>query len=319
MKKILLYSCVVITCHPSINASMFEKEERRKEIKAFFSHTHKPIRDRTDGENLIEVVSNGHIDRARELLDQYVYADSLDVYADAEHKTPLHAAAHIGSVPLVKLLLERGASVNYQHKIKWCPPFRHTALTVALIRRHYEVATVLIEHGANVLTPFIDTSSTGGTPLMLTVNLDRSNSDDEPLSSPVIAMFKTIIMKLLEQPGGPACALQEIFKIEDWPIKEYLLTLFCKELHIEDKLESYKSLAQDHSTRHCWTPGCTFTYSREEPGIVCQIIGYVLGEGTQTCPECRNDILMSQPNYPSYCRNVGLVARLLSKLRMEPE
>jgi ankyrin repeat protein len=74
------------------------------------------------------------------LLD---FGVSPDFIGGGENNSLLDAAVSGRNIPIVKLLLERGANVNYND------PFVGTALHTALTIPDYEIATILLDHGAD--------------------------------------------------------------------------------------------------------------------------------------------------------------------------
>lgn len=61
--------------------------------------------------------------------------------------TPLIAASVLGKLDLVKLLVEKGADINYRNE------FEQTALGKAMLTDSYSVANYLLEHGADYTLP----------------------------------------------------------------------------------------------------------------------------------------------------------------------
>jgi ankyrin repeat protein len=58
--------------------------------------------------------------------------------------TALQMAANKGQLAVVKLLVEKGADINFQH-----PVIKHTALHLAAFSNHTDVANYLISKGAD--------------------------------------------------------------------------------------------------------------------------------------------------------------------------
>lgn len=66
---------------------------------------------------------------------------------NSTRRTPLINAAITGSKSIVKLLVDRGADVNYKNE------YGQTALTEAVMQRNYKIALYLLEHGADYTIP----------------------------------------------------------------------------------------------------------------------------------------------------------------------
>lgn len=64
---------------------------------------------------------------------------------NVENATPLMAACAAGKTDAAKLLLEKGARINFQSKTA---PY-HTPLFCAVLGRHHELARLLLARGAN--------------------------------------------------------------------------------------------------------------------------------------------------------------------------
>lgn len=90
-----------------------------------------------------EAAAIGDVDRMQDWLDQN---PRLIDAGSAEGFPPLALAAHFGHEDAVRLLLARGADVNRiaRHRLKVAP------LHAALFARRASIATLLIEHGADV-------------------------------------------------------------------------------------------------------------------------------------------------------------------------
>lgn len=99
-------------------------------------------------EKLVEAASAGDIDSIRTLLSQ---GAKVNAYGK-KGMTPLLAAVDQGSVPIVKLLLERGANM-YMVGRYWDGD---TALFLAAARGKDELVRVLLDSGADVNRPGMD-------------------------------------------------------------------------------------------------------------------------------------------------------------------
>ena len=98
--------------------------------------------------DLIAGVKSGDIDAVRQNI-----LSGADVNArDAEEQTPLMVAAYLGNLPMVKLLIESGAAVNYSNELGW------TALMKAVHNAELncgfaDVVQTLIDNGADIEAP----------------------------------------------------------------------------------------------------------------------------------------------------------------------
>ena len=84
--------------------------------------------------------SDGNLARAEEAL-----AAGAEINWWFHNENALIRAAHHGHLPVVKMLLERGADIDAMHGSK-----EHTALMRAAYSGHYEVVKFLIEKGAHL-------------------------------------------------------------------------------------------------------------------------------------------------------------------------
>jgi ankyrin repeat protein len=92
--------------------------------------------------NLFEAAASGRVERVRALLDED--ASQVNAYAPDGFQ-PLGLASFFGHLPVVELLLERGAAVNSpSNNAQHVMP-----LHSAVAGRHYEIARLLLEHGAD--------------------------------------------------------------------------------------------------------------------------------------------------------------------------
>src|SRR6266567_508293 len=89
---------------------------------------------------LIAAAKAGKVAAVTKLLASGIAVDA----PDAENLTPLNWAAYNGHLPVVKLLVERGAKIDTQtNKSGWTP------LMNASAQGFPKVAAFLIEHGAD--------------------------------------------------------------------------------------------------------------------------------------------------------------------------
>jgi uncharacterized protein len=103
--------------------------------------------------------------------------------------TPLHAAANAGSVPIAKLLLDKGAVLDDADNKAGVTP-----LMVAGERNHVELAEFFVAQGANVGHPEIHGY------LPITRALWKGNKD-------IVRLYKS---------HGVACPSAEILGSEEW-------------------------------------------------------------------------------------------------------
>ncbi|MCC6003801.1 MAG: ankyrin repeat domain-containing protein [Thermofilum sp.] len=82
----------------------------------------------------------GHVDVVRLLLEHGAEVNARNKYGE----TPLHRAAAYGRADAARLLLEHGADVNARDEYGWTP------LHVAALQGRADVARLLLEHGADV-------------------------------------------------------------------------------------------------------------------------------------------------------------------------
>ncbi len=109
-------------------------------------------------EALFDAVTNGDVERVRELLAAGADCDARD----GEGATALMLAAYAGNLAVVKTLIEAGADVNARGEGGWSPLMK-AAHNAELDRGFADVAQALIDAGANVEAPI----GFGVRPLML--------------------------------------------------------------------------------------------------------------------------------------------------------
>ena len=89
--------------------------------------------------DLIEASKNGDIETVRELLEDDIDPNIIDING----RTALMLASHYGHIDIARILLEYGALPNIISNIGW------RALIYAIMNRHPEIVEILLEHGAN--------------------------------------------------------------------------------------------------------------------------------------------------------------------------
>lgn len=110
------------------------------------------IHDNYEGSTaLIEACSSKHYDiKFAVTLIQYG-ANVNDIQTDIEKqgktRTPLMVASNTGKLDLVKLLVNKGADLNYQNE------FKQSALSEAIMTEWYNIAFYLLENGADYKKP----------------------------------------------------------------------------------------------------------------------------------------------------------------------
>jgi ankyrin repeat protein len=96
--------------------------------------------------DVFEAAAVGHTDRLRELLD----ADPELANAWAQDGfQPLGLASFFGHVGAVRLLIERGADVNSASRNDFKVAPLHSAVAEKHADTRYELAALLLEHGAD--------------------------------------------------------------------------------------------------------------------------------------------------------------------------
>lgn len=102
-------------------------------------------------------VSKGHMDVARLLVGDLKASPRIK---DSQGQTPLHRAAAVDSLPLVKMLIEAKAPLNTTDRTGFTP------LHHAMAEGHGDVAVALIEAGADLEIK----DSEGNTPLQVALD-----------------------------------------------------------------------------------------------------------------------------------------------------
>jgi hypothetical protein len=107
-------------------------------------------------QNLQSAIAKGDYTTAVKMIEQGADVEAKDPGAGA---SALHYAVMKGEMPLVSLLLQRGADVNSRTKSGTTP------LHTAVLYKHTEIAEYLIEKGADINAR----SASGATPLGLAI------------------------------------------------------------------------------------------------------------------------------------------------------
>lgn len=110
-------------------------------------------------ENFLKAVNDGHFDVVKQMLEQGISADSVDVNGI----TPLMVSAKLNRLDIVQLLLQYKANVHAQDKRQ------HTALH--WLSNSTEIAIVLLDHNANINSQ----NSYLDTPLHIAISLNHAN------------------------------------------------------------------------------------------------------------------------------------------------
>jgi len=73
-------------------------------------------------------------------IDCAIYVCDNEDLRTSLFTTPLHQAAEIGNIDMVKLLLEHGANVNEKDDFGWLPVF------YSINSNHYDITQLLLDH-----------------------------------------------------------------------------------------------------------------------------------------------------------------------------
>uniref|UniRef100_A0A8C8SJZ8 Ankyrin repeat domain 52 n=1 Tax=Pelusios castaneus TaxID=367368 RepID=A0A8C8SJZ8_9SAUR len=92
------------------------------------------------GPPLVQAIFNRDLEEVRSLLNQKENINILD----QERRTPLHAAAYLGDVPILELLILSGANVNAKDTV-WLTPLHRAAAS-----RNEKALNLLLKHSADV-------------------------------------------------------------------------------------------------------------------------------------------------------------------------
>lgn len=154
---------------------------------------------------LMHICRSGHLDVAEKLFD--LRDNILIDAADHEKETPLHKASSGGHVKLVKLLVDKGASVNVRDRQIWTPLHR------ACEQGHLEVIQMLLQHGADATARnsaaknalhIACSASAKGTPTKDAGDLDTGSNGDTNMQTMVSSdVFEQIIATLLAKGCNP--------------------------------------------------------------------------------------------------------------------
>jgi hypothetical protein len=286
--------------------------------------------------NLISAIKNDDLYRNSKALFPHLTSnydvkgllragDNVNQYDVEQDTTPLIAAAQLENhdESIVRLLLERGAKVNFQHTLSWCPPASQTPLTAALAHRQpaYNIVHLLIANKADVCRP----DKFGNTPLMLVGRIKELTASRFVLRQTVYnrivqkivhgltkeqtkrltiflgclkkrgcekgfrSSFKPLLLWVMKK-ENKIRAVQEINKIEKPEEKVMVLELARLTLGLItlEELEFEKFLAQNPNIRRCWAPGCSFAYELDElesPALI-------------ECPNCGKPVTINQKEVP---------------------
>lgn len=139
--------------------SIPEKEDRNT-VPLLKSEEHKPAQSKV--ENLLHMIAtDGEVLLLKELLE-----DTDINTVNSSHETLLHVAAENGHLPIVELLIRKGARLDLQDNKG------HTALHGAASRGHTEIVRALIQAGAPIYTLDLQ----GKTPVHLAAENGHLNS-----------------------------------------------------------------------------------------------------------------------------------------------
>lgn len=105
-------------------------------------------------EQFINACMEGDLKRATELLDDGAHLDARD---GSDHQTALVWAANAGYLPIVTMLIKRGADINAQDDKGW------TALSEASYRGRTSIVDFLLQNKASTLpsTSWLDSREYG--------------------------------------------------------------------------------------------------------------------------------------------------------------
>ncbi|KAL7397389.1 hypothetical protein ABVT39_021211 [Epinephelus coioides] len=139
--------------------SSHEREDRGT-VALLKPEKHKP--EQSQSENLIHMIAtDGELVLLQELLD-----DTDINTVNSANETLLHVAAENGHLPIIELLIHKGARLDLQDNKG------HTALHRAARRGHTEIVAALIQAGAPIYAQDVD----GKTPVHLAAENEHLNS-----------------------------------------------------------------------------------------------------------------------------------------------
>ena len=136
--------------------------------------------DLTD--DLLAATRKGDLAQVKMLLDKGASVNSKSPYGS----TPLFFACNRGYVDIVKLLLDRGAEVNVEDTF-----YHTTALTWAVEKKRIDIIRVLLDHGAKSPGEVVQSGAEAGSVEMVKAGLDHGPVDKESLSKSLVAATKT--------------------------------------------------------------------------------------------------------------------------------
>jgi len=90
-------------------------------------------------QSLLRAITQTNLEKTKELLEQEANPNAVDSEC---HITPLHAAARIGNVPIIEILIEYGADPNKQSN-------KITPLLAAIYKGHLAAVKALLKAKAN--------------------------------------------------------------------------------------------------------------------------------------------------------------------------
>lgn len=104
---------------------------------------------KAQGQNAQEIFNNDIVIKAVEFGDEamfrFLLAQGMSPNALDREFSPLWRATYLGRIDLVMILLENGAEIDFVDFYN-----NDTALSIAISKRHYDIAELLIKQGANV-------------------------------------------------------------------------------------------------------------------------------------------------------------------------
>jgi hypothetical protein len=143
---------------PKFGGTLLMLTIRNQQIKSFQALLEKNadvhVHDEYDGTSalILACSDKGYdISYAKRLIEFGANVNDIEIgerrVGNSTRETPLIASSKQGSLNLVKLLIEKGAEVNYQNE------FGHTALAKAIMTDNYEVALYLLKVEADYTLP----------------------------------------------------------------------------------------------------------------------------------------------------------------------
>ena len=104
---------------------------------------------KAQGQNAQEIFDNDIVIKAVEFGDEamfrFLLAQGMSPNALDREFSPLWRVAYLGRIDLVMILLQNGAEIDFVDYYN-----NHTALSIAVSHKHYDIAKLLIKQGANV-------------------------------------------------------------------------------------------------------------------------------------------------------------------------